>query len=45
MDGGSATGFAGAGLRVGVLTGNCEAQDFGGKADVVLERMAGGLGG
>ena len=31
---------AGAGLRVGVLSGNCEAQDFGGRADVVLDTVA-----
>ena len=31
---------AGAGLRVGVLSGNCDAGDFEGKADVVLETVA-----
>ncbi len=31
---------AGAGLRVGVLSGNCDAHDFEGKADVVLDTVA-----
>ncbi|MGI9412938.1 MAG: HAD family hydrolase [Hyphomicrobiales bacterium] len=32
---------AGAGLRVGVLSGNCDAQDFGALADILLDTVTG----